>query len=199
MKEQATQPDLNEGETIGPGLGLIEVHVDHVNRLFNALDPSPFRERDLDPKAEEFIVESGGEFGADQPLALIVHLDQRNCTPDEVRVLRDAVHGYFTERARATRNQLRALFRVGRKSLLISLLFLSLITLFRDLLGGLNPKEGYWIVLKEGLVIVGWVALWRPLEIFLYDWWPIRAKAKLYDRLAIMPVRVLSSQPPPVN
>ena len=25
-------------------------------------------------------------------------------------------------------------------------------------------------------MIGGWVALWRPLEIFLYDWWPIRRK-----------------------
>ena len=45
-------------------------------------------------------------------------------------------------------------------------------------------KEGYFIVLKQGRVIMGWVALWRPLEIFLYDWWPICAEAKLYDRLA---------------
>jgi hypothetical protein len=32
--------------------------------------------------------------------------------------------------------------------------------------------------------------MWRPLEIFLYDWWPIRAEARLYDRLSAMPVRI---------
>jgi hypothetical protein len=32
--------------------------------------------------------------------------------------------------------------------------------------------------------------MWRPLEVFLYDWWPIRADARLYDRLAVMPVRI---------
>ena len=47
--------------------------------------------------------------------------------------------------------------------------------------------------LRESLVIAGWVALWRPLEIFLYDWWPIRAEAKLYDRLADMLVRVVQA------
>jgi hypothetical protein len=40
-------------------------------------------------------------------------------------------------------------------------------------------------------VIGGWVALWRPAEIFLYEWWPIRAEAKLLDRLSEMSVRVL--------
>jgi hypothetical protein len=45
-------------------------------------------------------------------------------------------------------------------------------------------------VLRESLLIGGWVAMWRPLEVFLYDWWPIRAEARLYDRLAAMPVRL---------
>jgi hypothetical protein len=25
-------------------------------------------------------------------------------------------------------------------------------------------------VLQEGLIILGWVANWRPIEIFLYEW-----------------------------
>ena len=24
---------------------------------------------------------------------------------------------------------------------------------------------------EEGLIIISWVANWKPLEIFLYDWW----------------------------
>ena len=45
-------------------------------------------------------------------------------------------------------------------------------------------------MIREGLLIVGWVAMWRPLEVFLYDWWPIRAEAHLFDRLSTMPVRI---------
>jgi hypothetical protein len=29
-----------------------------------------------------------------------------------------------------------------------------------------------------------------PLEVFLYDWWPIRAEARLFERLSAMPVRI---------
>ena len=32
--------------------------------------------------------------------------------------------------------------------------------------------------------------MWRPLEILLYDWWPLLAEARLLERLAAMPVRV---------
>jgi hypothetical protein len=32
------------------------------------------------------------------------------------------------------------------------------------------------------------VAMWRPQEVFLYDWWPIRADGTLFDRLSAMAV-----------
>jgi hypothetical protein len=48
-------------------------------------------------------------------------------------------------------------------------------------------------LIEQSLVIIGWVALWRPAETFLYDWWPIRAEARLYDRLAAMRVELGSS------
>jgi hypothetical protein len=28
-------------------------------------------------------------------------------------------------------------------------------------------------VIEESLLIFCWVANWRPIEIFLYEWWPI--------------------------
>jgi hypothetical protein len=50
-------------------------------------------------------------------------------------------------------------------------------------------------LIENSLVIGAWVALWRPIEIFLYDWWPIRAEARLFDRLSQMEVRTISAQP----
>ena len=49
-------------------------------------------------------------------------------------------------------------------------------------------------IARESLVIGGWVAMWRPLEIFLYDWWPIRAEARLFERLSAMIVKVRPSR-----
>jgi hypothetical protein len=46
------------------------------------------------------------------------------------------------------------------------------------------------VILRESVLIGGWVAMWRPLEIFLYDWWPILAEARLFDRLSVMRVQV---------
>jgi hypothetical protein len=39
-------------------------------------------------------------------------------------------------------------------------------------------------MIEESSLILGWVANWRPLEIFLYDWWPITRRRDLYQRLS---------------
>ena len=49
----------------------IAVHVGELKQLFHSLDPTPFRERDLDPKAEEFIAGWARELPADAPLAAL--------------------------------------------------------------------------------------------------------------------------------
>jgi hypothetical protein len=168
----------------------IEAYVAELKQLFNPIDPSPFRKRDLDPNAEEFIVGWAREAPRGAPLSMLVHLDRAPGFPDEAAVLRDAIHEFFANRASVVRRQLRELFHRGRVSLGIGLLTLAALLLVGDLLGDALAGSRFAEALRESLLIGGWVAMWRPLEIFLYDWWPIRAEARLYDRLGVMPVRV---------
>ena len=178
------------GDPIPAKCGRIEVHVGELKQLFNAMDPSPFRERDLSPEAEEFIVGWGRELPRDVPLALLVYLDRPAGLPQEPAVLRDAIQEFFAVRALHTRRRLRQLLRVGRTSLLIGLVFLAAMVAAGDLIAKALAGQGVGEILRESLLIGGWVAMWRPLEIFLYDWWPIRLEARLYDRLSAMPVRI---------
>jgi hypothetical protein len=48
---------------------------------------------------------------------------------------------------------------------------------------------------REGLLIGGWVAMWRPIQIFLYDWWAVRGEQREYERLSRMQVRVSKDAP----
>ena len=86
--------------------------------------------------------------------------------------------------------RLRELLRRGRISLAIGLAFLAVSIGLGDLLPIYFQSSRLAGIAKESMLIGGWVAMWRPLEIFLYDWWPIRAEAVLFDRLAAMPVRI---------
>jgi hypothetical protein len=102
------------------------------------------------------------------------------------------------KRAQAYRRRLRDLFRVGRTSLLIGLAALASAIALGDFLAGLMRSSCLGEIVRESFTIGGWVSMWRPLEIFLYDWWPIRDEARLYDPLAAMPVpiRYLNAKEP---
>ena len=177
-----------------PGTAL-DLYLAESRQLFDSLDPAPFRERDLDPKAAAYINDWAREAPAGKSLSLVVHLGRESTSADDVALVSDAVHEYFRRRAGATRAQLRQLFRIGRISLLIGVTFLGLAIVVGESIASLLSKDSYGGLIKETLVIGGWVALWRPMEIFLYDWWPILADAKLYDRLSVMDVRLHSAGP----
>ena len=178
------------GDPIPANCAIIEVRVGTLPQLFNTIDPTPFRVRDLDPRVVEFIVEWSREIPRKKPLALLVHLDQPTTASDESVIVRDAVHGFFEQQARTSRARLRQLFRQGRISLAIGLTALTALILAAQFVARRTGETGFAPILHESLLIGGWVAMWRPLEVFLYDWWPIRAEARLFDQLATMPVRL---------
>jgi len=184
-------PPASAGDAIPPDCKVIEVRVAELRQLFDSIDPSPFAERDLDPRAEEFIVGWSRDLPRDAPLALVVHLERAAGIAGEAANLRDAIHEFFGQRAAATRRNLRELFRRGRISLAIGLAFLASSIATGDAVASYF-RSNLAEILRESLLIGGWVAMWRPLEIFLYDWWPIRQDARRFDRLSAMPVRVLS-------
>jgi len=63
------------------------------------------------------------------------------------------------------------------------------------LVAGLGSNAAIGIV-REGLTICGWVAMWKPLEIYLYDWWPLLEERRRFDRLSRMRVRITSEGSP---
>ena len=152
------------------------------------MDPSPFHERDLDDDAEEFIVGWAREFPRRDPISLVVYVNQLPPHDDVQHLLETAVHNYFAYRAKLSRLEFRYLLKQGRTSLIIGLAFLAACMLTSQLLrrhGGTLA-----IVLREGLIIAGWVAMWRPMEIFLYEWWPLLRRGRLYEKLSRMRVEV---------
>ncbi|MGD0387424.1 MAG: hypothetical protein ABSC42_00595 [Tepidisphaeraceae bacterium] len=167
----------------------IEIKLRDINQLFNTMDASPFHEKDLDADAEEFIVSWAQEFPLHDPLVLAIHVSQEGAlrTPDAL--VETAVHNYFSYRAGLSRLEFRRLMRDGRVSLLIGLVFLSLCLVIVGLLRGNGPQP-IWQVPREGLIIAGWVAMWRPLQIYLYDWWPVRRRWKVFEKMGQMKIEI---------
>lgn len=168
---------------------VIEIRVERVSQLFNMLDPFPFRERDLDEDAEAFIVDWARELPPGAPLSILVHLPVAEAGSAEAAGLPDAIRHYFDLRAQTLSFELKELFRIGRISLAIGCVVLALCLGLARLVA--EPSfERLGSFAAEGLLILGWVALWRPMEIFLYEWWPIARQRRLYRRLAAATVSV---------
>lgn len=168
---------------------LIELKVSHPAQLFNSLDPSPFRERDLDPEAAEYIVDALHELHGHRHVRIVVHLPGP-CDARSRDAITEAIHNYFRYRETTTRLSLRQVLRLGRASLLVGLLFLSACTALSVFV--FTGKDMLTRLLHEGLLIMGWVAMWKPLEILLYDWWPLLRDARIHARISALPVDVRS-------
>ncbi len=166
------------------GLSTIELKVEKVSQLFDTLDPFPFRERDLDREAEEYIVGWARELPRKQNIRIVLHLPQQEAQSEHAKDLAKAFRTFFLYRADVLSNELRELFRVGRFSLAIGLAVLAICVFAGGAVSSAFHQSEVARFIDEGLVILGWVANWRPIEIFLYEWWPLVRRRSLYRRLA---------------
>ena len=170
-----------------PTVARIELKLRDVKQLFHTLDPSPFRERSLDEDAEAFIASWARELPGRSELELIVHVSG---PPENAALLAEiepAVQGHFSYLAEVKEREFRRLMSRGRTSLLIGLAFLGVCVGIGNALPG---DEALPMLVRESLLIGGWVAMWRPLEIFLYDWWEVRDQKRDFERLSRMSVQV---------
>ncbi len=168
---------------------IIKLRLRDISQLFNSMDPSPFIEKDLDDNADEFIVSWAQEFPPKAPIKLRIYLDQWP-PEDPKQLIRIAVHNHFAHRAQIAELEFKRLLKQGRITLFIGLLFLAVCLLLSKML--LGHEAGTWAaVLRESLTIAGWVAMWRPMQIYLYDWWPLRRRSRIFANLSHMPVEVV--------
>ena len=164
--------------------GVIELQVDKIGQLFNTLDPMPFREKDLAKEAEDYIVGWARELPRAAPLRILIHMPSQEAAGEQAAMLGPAIASYFRYRAEALTQELKELFRIGRYSLLVGLLVLTVCITGGGLILASRQSGHLGMLLNEGLIILGWVANWRPIEIFLYDWWPIVRHRNVLKRLA---------------
>jgi hypothetical protein len=159
-------------QTPGPSpSGLIELRVERLEHLFDAFDPLPVPSRDLAPQAEDFIVGWARELPEDSPLRILVHMPASEAANAGAAQAPLAFQRHFGYRAARLSGDIAELMRIGRYSLLIGLAVLVACYGAGRALAAFLPADIARFA-QESVLILGWVANWRPIEIFLYDWWP---------------------------
>ncbi|MBA4163290.1 MAG: hypothetical protein C0510_01450 [Erythrobacter sp.] len=142
--------------------------------------------RDLDNEVEAYIVESALEL-PERVYRLVIHVAEPEDEGDGKETIAEAVRSYFAYRSDVQARRLRLLLREGRHALLMGLGFLALCWGLGFLATETVPVP-FGEFLSEGLLIIGWVANWRPAEIFLYDWRPMKRQREILDELANMDI-----------
>lgn len=171
----------------------LELRVHELTQLFNSMDPTPFHNKALDQEAETFIESWARGFTPKSHLHLTLHLQNMPVEGDPSSLLAEAVHNHFAEKADLVRRDLSDLFWQGRISLLIGMAFVALCLLAADSIGQAGTSTARTIA-RESLTIVGWVAMWRPMQLFLYDWWPLVRRIGTYRSLARAHVKVIQAK-----
>ncbi len=168
------------------GVWQIDLRLDRLQQLVSSMDPSPLPHRDLDPDAEHYILEAARELPSDEPWALALWLPAGDLDAASGERIERIVRHYFAWSADTAQRRLRAHLHNAWRSTLLGLSFMASCMLALNLL---EPFEHVVAqTAAEGLLVIGWVALWRPLEMFLYDWWPLHREWRLMRRLSQLPV-----------
>ena len=172
------------------GTIVIELVLRNVMQLFNSLDPSPFHEKELDPDAEEYIFNAVVDQPKKVPVKMAIYLPEESITDTTRESIILGIHNHFIYKSSVSDRELRRLFERGRMVLLIAMGFLFGSLLGRQVLSTLDQTLLIRMA-EEGLLIFGWVTLWEPVYIFIYGWWPIVQKRRIYDKITTMEIAVL--------
>jgi hypothetical protein len=165
----------------------IDIKIKKINQLFNSFDPSPFLEKDLDDDAFEYIVSSVAEHPIKTKQKIVIHIPHtQRAKISEIEIKR-GIHNFFEYKKLIAHRSIKSKLKEGQFSFLIGIVFLVACTLFSEYVSLHTHSLGMKIV-AEGLLIGGWVAMWKPISDLLYEWWPIWKDKRVYNKISQMDV-----------
>lgn len=163
-----------------------------VDQLLIAPDSVFYGKRMLSPDAEEVIIEEATMASSNDHIHLKIHLHRDEVSrKDEIPT---AIHQHFTYRRKKSERQLQKVLQRGWQSLLISIVFLGLLVSLTLVIIKQLPEGGLSLTFREILIILGWVALWRPADFLLYEWRPIKREVNLFHKLEQCKVDIVTGR-----
>ncbi len=170
----------------------IILEINDVDQLLIAPYSLFYGKRMLRPDAEEFIIEEATIASSNDHIHLKIHLHKDEISrKDEIST---AIHQHFTYRRKKSERQLKKILQIGWQSLLISIVFLGLVVSLTLVIIKLLPEGGLSLTFREILIILGWVALWRPADFLLYEWRPFKREVNMFRKLEKCKVEIVTGK-----
>ena len=149
----------------------------------------------LRPAAETAIIEWARRQATDAHLAITIFLPESALGHPEAARLAAALSNHFGLMAKAQQHDTEEHLGDARQRLVLGLMIFFVCMTAVWWIASEWPERPATRVLRESIGILGWVALWKPLEMLLHDRRPLARRSKLLRRLAAANVRVCPSRP----
>lgn len=171
---------------------LIEIKLTSLTQLFNSFDPAPFYEKELDWDAERYIVDTVNDFPKKTQFSIVVHVPANLASSPEGEALAPAIRNHFRYKTLEMERKFRQRIKNGRLNLLISLVFLFFAVFVSRTILQMGSTLIH-IFISDAFIISGWVAMWTPVTLFLYELYPIIQTKNIYERISRMEIEIRSS------
>lgn len=109
-------------------------------------------------------------------------------TKEEKNLATNVLHKFFDYRAQMAKKDLAHNFAQGITAIIFSVILVISCALIFIIFKALGASDGLMTLISSILMIACWVAVWTPVEIFLFNWWPIRHEVRVYKKLSTMEV-----------
>lgn len=169
---------------------MIQLPVNDAGQLLIGADAVIPEMRRLKPDAEAFIVEAAEMFSFNKQIHLVISI--RNIGEAGVDEIEVAIREHFSYLQKRAARQVTKAVHLGWRSLIISIVFFVAIVSLTLAIVKRWPEGQISLMFRELLIILGWVALWRPADLLLYEWRPLKREARLYQQLAQCKVEIIN-------
>jgi hypothetical protein len=183
------------------GRVLIQMKLSSVLQLFNSFDPAPFHEKELDNNAENYIVDAVKDFPPKTRFKIVIYLPEVIIGTKEALRIPEAIRSHFEYNSLMQKRKFRERFIYGEFALIVGLSFLAIATIASLAIDAYSSSLPVAHLIANALEVTGWVAMWEPVTVFLFQLWPIVKQRKIYEKISRMeidihPYRKISPQDP---
>lgn len=180
----------------------VDLYLSDIHNFFQTPEVDPFFGENIEASGVDQLMDTlNARRRAHKRISSItIHLPAAMIMPELAARTRAAIEVYCNTQVRLAVQKKREVWLEGWRSLRIGSVFwivcLALSLLAEKLLA---DYSAFGRLFGEGFIIAGWVGLWRPAELLLYEWRPYKREGELYEAIKRMDVRIVARTDKPIG
>ncbi|MCX5493899.1 hypothetical protein OSH11_04225 [Kaistia dalseonensis] len=180
----------------------VDLYLSDIHNFFQTPEVDPFLGDNIEASGIDQLMDTlnARRRGHKRLSSITIHLPAAMIMADLPARTRAAIDIYCNTQIRLAVQKKREVWLEGWRALRIGSVFwivcLGLSLLSEQLF---SIHGGFGRLFSEGFIIAGWVGLWRPAELLLYEWRPYRREIELYEAIKRMQLRIVPRTDKPIG